>query len=104
VTNRPPPNPAVIAFLAQQLAYFKDPRNGPDYANPPKPPTPEIAFEVGVSAASLAAAILDVYKIVQKTGKVPCCLPDDCDPYNPSMESRLEVSALFDKYIQMRGM
>jgi hypothetical protein len=66
MTDRQPPNPAVIAYLEQSLAYFRDPGAAP-HDNPPKAPSLEVGMEVAAMSAKLAALILDVHR----TGKLP---------------------------------
>ena len=40
-------SPDVTAYLEQLESYYADAeRNGTDFSNPPRPATPEIAFEV----------------------------------------------------------
>lgn len=77
-------DPAVHAYLEQLDAYFNDPGQAP-HKHPPRPPSSDVAIEVGAAAAAVLAYILEY----QKTGQLP--------DHEPSVQTKLEVANMIDE-------
>jgi hypothetical protein len=78
-------DPALLAYLEQLQAYFKDPARAP-HENPPRPPSQEMAIDL----AAAGAQILAIYFDYLATGEIHM---------QPSVEAQLTAAEYIAEHL-----